>query len=84
MSIGIRVGPIVSEIGAPSFFNSFFSTIQGLLEPEGAGTRFPVISGEFYDGCVSENRLIKHLLDTLFEMFECAKKRDIDVTIEEI
>lgn len=52
MSIGIRVGPIFSEIGAPSLFNSFFSTIKGLLEPEGVGTRFPIISGEFYDGRV--------------------------------
>lgn len=57
MSVGVRVGSIVSEIGASSFFNAFFSTIKGLLEPEGAGTRFPIISGEFYEGHVSANQI---------------------------
>ena len=57
MSVGVRVGSIVDEVGAPSFFNSFFSTIKGLLEPAGAGTRFPVISNDFYEGRVPAERV---------------------------
>jgi len=57
MSVGVRVGSIVSEVGASSFFNSFFSTIKGLLEPAGAGTRFPAISIDFYDGYVPVDRI---------------------------
>ncbi|MGU3776432.1 Imm70 family immunity protein [Burkholderia metallica] len=52
MSVGVRVGAIVDEVGASSFFNSFFSTIWGLLEPDGPGTKFPVVSNEFYEGRV--------------------------------
>jgi hypothetical protein len=138
MPIGVRVGSIISEIGASSFFNSFFSTIKGLLEPAGAGTRFPVISDHFYDGCIPANKVNgaiaelgvikaelskfppsaviwdiddrsqeppwgsdissditsmgnyfvtstgRDLLDTLFEMFEYAKKKGFDVTIEDV
>lgn len=57
MSVGVRVGSIISEIGASSFFNSFFSTVKGLLEPKGIGTRFPVISREFYEGCIPASRV---------------------------
>ncbi|AQQ42191.1 MULTISPECIES: Imm70 family immunity protein [Burkholderia] len=52
MSVGVRVGSIVDEVGASSFFNSFFSTIWGLLESNGPGTKFPVVSKEFYEGRV--------------------------------
>jgi len=73
MSVGIRVGSIVSEIGAPSFFNSFFSTVRGLLEPEGAGTRFPVISREFYDGGIPIGRIDDVIVELKTIRVELAK-----------
>jgi len=136
MSVGVRVGSIVSEVGAPDFFNSFFSTIKGLLEPAGAGTRFPLISVAFYSGRILADQVAdatvelkkiqeelagfppssviwddddrsqkppwgdnispditsmanyfvtstgRDLLNLLFEMFDYAKKKKLDVTIE--
>ncbi|MBF5012569.1 Imm70 family immunity protein [Burkholderia pseudomultivorans] len=64
MSVGVRVGSIVDEVGASSFFNSFFSTIWGLLEPDGPGTRFPVVSKEFYEGRVPAE-YVEQALDEL-------------------
>lgn len=64
MSVGVRVGSIVDEVGASSFFNSFFSTIWGLLEPDGPGTRFPVVSKEFYEGRVPAEH-VEQALDEL-------------------
>ncbi|WP_205184070.1 MULTISPECIES: Imm70 family immunity protein [Burkholderia] len=61
MSVGVRVGSIVDEVGASSFFNSFFSTIWGLLEPKGPGTKYPVVSSEFYEGSVSAQHVEKAL-----------------------
>lgn len=52
MGVGVRVGSIVSEVGAASFLNALFSTIVGLLEPDGRGSRFPVISINFYEGII--------------------------------
>jgi hypothetical protein len=49
-TVGIKVGSILSEVGSDSFFNALFSTIRGLLD-EG-GTKYPVILGDLYDGCV--------------------------------
>lgn len=57
MSVGVRVGSIIDEVGTPDFFNAFFSTVKGLLEPAGAGTRFPVVSMDFYDGCVPAGKV---------------------------
>ena len=57
MSVGVRVGSIIDEVGAPSFFNAFFSTVTGLLEPAGTGTRFPVIGIDFYAGRVSADKV---------------------------
>jgi len=53
MGIGITVGSITDEIGAPSFFNSFFSTISVHCEPRGWGSRFPLLMKELYQGRVS-------------------------------
>jgi hypothetical protein len=41
MAIGIRVGSITDEIGAPSFLHAFFSTISAHCEASGWGSRFP-------------------------------------------
>jgi 2,3-bisphosphoglycerate-dependent phosphoglycerate mutase len=53
MTIGIRVGSIVDEIGAPSFVHAFFSTISAHCEPNGWGSRFPHLITELYQGHLS-------------------------------
>jgi hypothetical protein len=50
MGVGIRVGSITDEIGAPSFLHAFFSTISVHCEPKGWGTRFPHLMNELYGG----------------------------------
>jgi hypothetical protein len=50
MAVGIRVGSITDEIGAPSFLHAFFSTISAHCEPKGWGTRFPYLMNELYRG----------------------------------
>ncbi|MBN3737993.1 MULTISPECIES: Imm70 family immunity protein [Burkholderia] len=61
MSVGVRVGSIVDEVGASSFFNSFFATIWGLLEPNGPGTKYPIVSREFYEGRIPPEHVEKAL-----------------------
>lgn len=50
MAVGIKLGSITDEIGTSDFFNAFFSTIAGNLEPEGWGTRFPALMKKLYAG----------------------------------
>lgn len=50
MAVGIKLGSITDEIGASDFFNAFFSTITGNLEPAGWGTRFPMLMKKLYAG----------------------------------
>jgi hypothetical protein len=50
MSVGIRVGSIVDEIGTPSFMHAFFSTISARCEPDGWGSRFPHLMNQLYQG----------------------------------
>lgn len=52
MNVGIKFGPILCEVGTPDQLYAFFSTIAGLLEHGQAGSRFPIVSGDFYDGHV--------------------------------
>lgn len=58
MSVGIKVGSIIDEIGTSDFFHAFFSTVSRNLENEGRGSRFPIIQGELYQGkldaCVAQ------------------------------
>lgn len=50
MAVGITVGSITDEIGAPSFVHAFFSTISAHCEPSGWGSRFPYLMNELYQG----------------------------------
>ena len=52
MTVGVKVGSIIDEIGSSDFLNAFFSTISGLLEPKWA-SRFPMLLGEFYQGSLA-------------------------------
>ena len=53
MGIGITVGRITDEIGAPSFVHAFFSTISAHCEPSGWGTRYPYLMHHLYQGHLS-------------------------------
>jgi len=50
MAVGVTVGSITDELGAPSFVHSFFSTISAHCEPTGWGRRFPHLMNELYQG----------------------------------
>ena len=50
MSVGIRVGSIVDEIGTADFLHAFFSTLSVRLEPDGWGSRFPALLNRLYQG----------------------------------
>jgi 2,3-bisphosphoglycerate-dependent phosphoglycerate mutase len=52
MSVSVVSGGAGGEIGAPSFFTAFFSTILVRLENGSWGSRFPVIMKELYSGSV--------------------------------
>ncbi|BEP55577.1 hypothetical protein GmRootV118_28210 [Variovorax sp. V118] len=50
MAVGVTVGSITNELGAPSFVHSFFSTISAHCEPTGWGSCFPHLMNELYQG----------------------------------
>jgi len=50
MGVGLQIGRVISEIGTSDFFHSFFSTVSGNLEPQGWGTRFPILMQKLYAG----------------------------------
>ena len=50
MDVGIKLGSITDEVGSFDFFNAFFCTIAGNLEPIGWGTRFPNLMTKLYAG----------------------------------
>ncbi|MEQ6334286.1 immunity 70 family protein [Sphingobium sp. MK2] len=55
MAVGIKLGSITDEIGTSDFFNAFFSTIAGNLEPKGWGTRFPALMNKLYAGELAQS-----------------------------
>jgi 2,3-bisphosphoglycerate-dependent phosphoglycerate mutase len=50
LAVGLRVRSNVWPVGTGDFFHAFFSTISARLEPDGWGTRFPVLMNELYSG----------------------------------
>lgn len=74
MAVGVAVGSITDELGAPSFVHSFFSTISAHCEPAGWGSRLPHLMNELYVGrlphasaslALQELRLAKATLSSL-------------------
>lgn len=67
MTIGLKLGSITDEIGTGDFLYCFFSTISGNLEPEGWGTRFPMLLTALYQGELGQKDAIAALaeLDTI-------------------
>lgn len=61
MTVGIQLGSITDEVGASDFFHSFFSTISGNLEPDGWGTRFPLLLDSLYSGELQQKDAIEAL-----------------------
>ncbi len=57
MGIGVTDGERYWAIGAPSFFNAFFSTVYVRLENENWGARFPTVMNELYSGTVKRSAL---------------------------
>lgn len=49
MAVGVTVGSITDELGAPSFVHSIFSTSSAHCEPPGWGSRFTHLT-ELYQG----------------------------------
>ena len=49
MTVGIRVGSIADEIGAPSFLHAFFSTVSAYCDTSEWGSRFPNLF-KLYEG----------------------------------
>jgi len=56
MTIGIKIGNTWTEIGSGSFLHAFFSTISQHLEPNGWGSRFPILIKELYHGRLSSKK----------------------------
>jgi len=54
MAVGLSLGRIIDEIGSTDFFYAFFSTVSGRLEPEGWGSRFPIIMEKLYRGDLAQ------------------------------
>jgi hypothetical protein len=50
VAVGLRVRSNVWPVGTGDFLHAFFSTISARLEPDGWGTRFPVLMHELYAG----------------------------------
>ena len=67
LAVGVKLGNIIDEIGTPDFFNAFFSTISGNLEPQGWGSRFPILMRSLYAGAVEQSQAKSALqeLDTI-------------------
>ncbi len=56
MAIGLSVGDNYYSIGGSDFFHSFFSTISYYLEPNGWGTKYPLLTQNLYRGKLSYDK----------------------------
>ena len=65
MSVGFQVGQVIDEIGSAGFLHAFFSTISHHLEPDGWGTRYPLIMNDLYRGKLATSDALRVLHDVL-------------------
>jgi hypothetical protein len=56
MPVGVKVRSNMWLVGSPEFLFALFSTIRVRLEPDGWGSRFPVLMHELYAGEVTPER----------------------------
>lgn len=55
MSVGLKLGSIIDEIGGDDFFHAFFSTIGYRLEGDFWGDRFPCLLNKLYQGKLEQD-----------------------------
>ncbi len=48
--VALRTGSVLTEVGAPSILHALYSSISANLEPQGWGSRFPVVMNRLYQG----------------------------------
>lgn len=53
MTVGLRQGSVVTEIGPGGILHSFFSTVAVRLEASRWGDRFPVLMKKLYGGSIA-------------------------------
>jgi 2,3-bisphosphoglycerate-dependent phosphoglycerate mutase len=53
MPVGVKVRSNMWVVGTSDFLFAFFSTVRVRLEPEGWGSRFPLVMNELYAGEVA-------------------------------
>jgi 2,3-bisphosphoglycerate-dependent phosphoglycerate mutase len=63
VAIGLSVRGNVWLVGTGDFFHAFFSTIGARLEPDGWGTRFPVLMTELYGGELAADHAARALAE---------------------
>ena len=64
MTVGLKLGSIIDEIGEQDFFYSFFSTVAYRLEKGEWGSRFPCLLKNLYQGNL-EQKDAEQALDEL-------------------
>lgn len=72
MTVGLRVGNIMDEIGSADYLHSFFSTISANLEP-GWGLRFPVMMTVLYAGSLPHQQAAAALAELALIRSELAE-----------
>jgi hypothetical protein len=79
MAVALRAGNKSFEIGASSFFKSWFSSVFVLLEQEQWGRRFPMIMTELYGGRLSCSQVdaATRELATIVQEFAQHPPRDV-------
>lgn len=55
MTVGLKQGSVVTEIGPGEVLHSVFSTIAVRLENNQWGSRFPVVMNKLYQGSVNQS-----------------------------
>lgn len=63
MTIGMKQGSVVTEIGPGGLLHSLLSTVAVHLEGGRWGDKYPLIMGEFYQGCLLSNNAEPALLE---------------------
>ena len=54
MTVGLQYKNIITEIGTSDFLQAFFATISVRLEPDGWGSRFPILLTTLYRGEITD------------------------------
>ncbi|TVZ87697.1 immunity protein 70 of polymorphic toxin system [Aeribacillus composti] len=72
MAVGLKVKYYWYSIGHGDFLHSFFSTVSYHLEPNGWGTKYPLLLNKLYNGKL-EYKYIKDVIKEIDEIQESLK-----------